>query len=87
MSARSFVAALFAFAMLTSVAPAQEASDGGIFRWNDGRWVQVDGYGTRIAVAPGGEPWVVNSRNEIYRSTSAGFRKAARHGQGHRHRR
>ena len=74
MSVRSFVAALFAFTVLTSVAAAQEAapSDGGIFRWNNGRWAQVDGYGTRIAVAPDGEPWVVNSRNEIYRSVRGG---------------
>jgi hypothetical protein len=75
MSARGFVAALFAITVMTSVTAAQEPSDGGIFRWNNGRWVQVDGFGIRIAVAPDGEPWVVNSRNEIYRSVNGVFEK------------
>ena len=57
-------------------APAQErSSDGSIYRWNNGRWLQVEGFGTRIGVGPDGSPWVVNSKNEIYRWTNGAFQK------------
>ena len=70
MSVRSFVAVLMVFAMLPSVAAGQAGpSDGSIFRWSGGQWVQVDGFGVRISVGPDGSPWVVNSRNEIFRSS------------------
>ena len=67
MRVRSLVAAVFmVLAMLPSAVAAQERpSDGSIYRWNNGRWMQVDGYGTRISVGPDGAPWVINSRNEI----------------------
>jgi hypothetical protein len=74
MRVRSFVAAVVVMlAMLPSVAAAQ--TDGAIYRSNNGRWVQVEGFGTRISVAPDGSPWVVNSMNEIYRWIRGGFEK------------
>jgi hypothetical protein len=78
MRVRSLVAAvvLVALAMLTLRAAAQEGpGDGGIYRWNNGRWMQVEGFGTRISVGPDGTPWVVNSRNEIYRWMNGRFDK------------
>ena len=77
MRVRFFVAAVFVvLAMLPSAAAAQERpSDGGIYRWNNGRWLQVDGFGMRISVGPDGAPWVINSRNEIYRWNRSGFDK------------
>ena len=77
MRMRSLVAALFAvLAMLPSPAAAQDRpSDGAIYQWNAGRWLQVEGFGTRISVAPDGSPWVVNSRNEIYRWANGVFNK------------
>lgn len=40
----------------------------GIWRLNNNdTWTPVDGYGKRIAVAPNGDPWMVNGFNEIYR--------------------
>ena len=83
MRVRFFVAAVFVvFGMLPSpgglpsAAAAQDRpSDGGIYQWNNGRWLQVDGFGVRISVGPDGAPWVVNSRNEIYRWNRSGFDK------------
>ena len=77
MRVRSFVAlVVVVLAMLPLRTAAQEGpSDGGIYRWNNGRWVQVDGYGQRISVGPDGSPWIVNSRNEIYRWMNGGFDK------------
>jgi hypothetical protein len=63
-------------AMLPSAVAAQERpSDGSIYRWNNGRWMQVDGYGTRISVGPDGAPWVINSRNEIFHWNQGAFDK------------
>jgi peptidoglycan hydrolase-like protein with peptidoglycan-binding domain len=42
----------------------------GIFKFNGTDWDQSDGFALRIAVGPGGEPWVVNSQGQIYRRTS-----------------
>ena len=39
----------------------------GIYRWTGVTWQAVDGGGTRIAVAPDGQPWVVNSSGLIFR--------------------
>ena len=77
MRVRTLVAAVVVvLAMLPSVSAAQDRpSDGAIYRWNNGRWLQVDGFGTRIAVAPDGSPWVVNSKNEIYRWSQGAFGK------------
>jgi Tectonin domain len=79
MRVRSLVAAVVVvLTMLPSFATAQtrsSATDGAIYRWNNGRWVQVDGFGSRIAVGPDGAPWVVNSQNEIYRWNNGGFQK------------
>jgi hypothetical protein len=62
--------------MLPLVASAQgRPSDVGIYRWNSGRWLQVEGYGTRISVGPDGSPWVINSRNEIFRWNNGAFDK------------
>ena len=77
MRVRSLVAVVFvALAMLPLRAAAQEGTgDGAIYRWNNGRWMQVEGFGTRISVGPDGTPWVVNSRNEIYRWMNGRFDK------------
>ena len=77
MRARSFVAAVVVvLAMLPLLSAAQQRpTDGSIYRWNNGRWVQVEGFGTRIAVGPDGSPWVVNSGNEIYRWNRNAFEK------------
>lgn len=77
MRVRTLVAAVVvALAMLPSPAASQEgSSDGAIYRWNNGRWLQVEGFGNRISVGPDGTPWVVNSRNEIYRWMNGRFDK------------
>jgi Tectonin domain len=73
MRARLFVVVLSVLALLPSGAIGQEQrDDGNLFRLDGQRWVPVDGYGVRVSVAPNGEPWVVNSRNEIWRSQSGG---------------
>jgi hypothetical protein len=38
-----------------------------IRRWNGNGWTPVSGGGLRIAVEPGGTPWLVNSQGKIYR--------------------
>jgi hypothetical protein len=45
----------------------------GIYEWNGGDWVGVDGGGVRIAVDPGGAPWVVNDANNIYQRVGASW--------------
>jgi hypothetical protein len=37
-----------------------------IYRWNGTHWEKYEGGGKRIAVSPGGLPWVVNNKNEIW---------------------
>ena len=39
----------------------------GIHKWTESTWEPVDGAGRRIAVDQNGNPWVVNSRKQIYR--------------------
>ncbi len=39
-----------------------------IFRWNGSSFTPAGGSGVRIAVDPAGNPWVVNSVGDIYRS-------------------
>ena len=41
----------------------------GIFHWNGSAWDSVDGGAVCIAIAPNGEPWVVNNAGNIFRST------------------
>ena len=38
-----------------------------IYRWNDNAWEKVDGAALRIAVSPGGIPWVVSSDGTIWK--------------------
>jgi len=53
--------------LLQPVALGQrQQRDGALYRWGGEQWVQVDGYGVRVSVAPDGAAWVVNSQNEIY---------------------
>jgi len=40
--------------------------DGGIYLLQGSRWLNVGGYGVRVAVDPEGGRWVVNSRGEIW---------------------
>jgi hypothetical protein len=44
-------------------------TDGGfnIQSWNGKIWQNIDGGGVRIAVDPKGNPWVINSANQIFR--------------------
>src|SRR5262245_43984874 len=71
----SLVAAVtVVLAMLPQSSTAQNR-DASIYRWDNGRWVQVEGFGTRISVAPDGSPWVVNAQNEIYRWSGGRFQK------------
>lgn len=42
-------------------------NNGGIYRWLGDRWSRVEGYGSAIAVAPDGKPWVVRANGEIWR--------------------
>jgi hypothetical protein len=45
----------------------------GIFHWNGGAWANIAGGGVRIAVDPGGLPWIVNSERRIFRTTGSGW--------------
>src|SRR5262245_35542373 len=54
---------------------AQQLTDGGIYRWNNGSWMQMEGFGARISVGPDGAPWIVNAKNQIYRWTNGRFNK------------
>jgi Tectonin domain len=38
----------------------------GIYHWNGSTWAQVQGGAVKIAVGPGGNPWVANSAHRIY---------------------
>lgn len=43
-----------------------------IHRWNGTDWVHIDGGAERIAVDPGGNPWVVNNQNQIFQRHPSG---------------
>jgi hypothetical protein len=49
--------------------PVGSAGDFGIFRFNGTAFEPVDGGGVRIAVAPDGLPFAVNSKGQIFRGT------------------
>lgn len=38
----------------------------GIYRFDNGTWVQVPGGAVRIDVGPNGQPWIVNSYGEVF---------------------
>jgi hypothetical protein len=42
-------------------------SDYGLYHWNGSRWLQDSGSAIRVDVDPWGNPWVINSNNEIFR--------------------
>ncbi|MBL7851678.1 MAG: hypothetical protein JNN04_12310 [Cyclobacteriaceae bacterium] len=44
--------------------------DFGVFSWNGKGWDQATGGGARIAVDGSGNPWIVNSINDIYQYSS-----------------
>jgi hypothetical protein len=72
MRARLFVVLAVLALLPSGVIGQEQRDDGGLARLDGQRWVPVDGYGVRLSVAPNGEPWVVNSRNEIWQSASGG---------------
>lgn len=47
--------------------PVGAGSDFNVLRWNGASWDNVDGGGVRIAVAPDGNAWMINSAGNIYR--------------------
>lgn len=64
----------------TGLPPAQNSSrppDGGIFKWNGQKWVQVYGAGVKISVGPDGSPWLVNSQGIIFRWLDGSFQVVA----------
>jgi hypothetical protein len=75
MAARLFLVVILALAWLPSALVGQENRDANLFRWNGQRWTPVDGYGVRVALEPDGDPWVVNSSNEIWRMVNGTFEK------------
>ena len=42
-------------------------ADGTPHRWDGSKWIAISGKGTRIAVDPQGNPWVVNAARNIFR--------------------
>ena len=42
----------------------------GVYRWDGSNWEAMPGAGFFITVGPRGDPWVVNSHNDIYRWSS-----------------
>jgi tectonin-like protein len=75
MGTRLFFVAFLALAWLPSALVAQKDRDASLFRLNGQRWAPVDGYGVRVALEPDGDPWVVNSSNEIWRMVNGTFEK------------
>ena len=67
MRARSLITILVVVLAMASSALAQQLTDGGIYRWNNGNWMQMEGFGARISVGPDGAPWIVNAKNEVER--------------------
>jgi len=45
----------------------------GIYRWDGGNWIGVDGGAVRIAVGPDGTPWVVNDAGQIYHRSGSSW--------------
>lgn len=45
----------------------------GIYRWNGSGWQGIDGGAVDIAVAPNGQPWVVNNQGYIFRRVNGAW--------------
>ncbi|HEY7189869.1 MAG TPA: tectonin domain-containing protein [Vicinamibacterales bacterium] len=75
MRARLFVVILALASLPLAIAGQEERGDANIFRLNGQQWTRVAGWGIRIAVQSNGDPWVVNSSNEIWRSVNGEFQK------------
>ena len=74
MGPRICVVVFLLLGLLQPVALGQrQQRDGALYRWGGEQWVQVDGYGVRVSVAPDGAAWVVNSQNEIYHFVNGRF--------------
>ena len=63
---------LLVLALVPVIARAQE---GPLYRWTGTAWERVAGSGRRIAVAPDGSAWVVNTAGEIYHSVGDRFER------------
>lgn len=50
-------------------------SNGWVYQWIHGRWELFGGYGTRVAVDPDGNPWIINALNEIWRYSGGSWAK------------
>ena len=61
-------ARLLGVLLLPAIVAAQAIHDAPIYRWNGNGFDRVPGAGSRIAVAPDGSAWVINTANEIYHS-------------------
>ena len=59
-------------------------SDSGIYKWEEDDWVEIEGYGQRIGVAPDGTPWIVNDLGWVLRwdPESAAFVRVPDAGEG-----
>src|SRR5262245_23189389 len=55
--------------------PVGMGGDFGIFHWNGSGWDAIDGGGVRIDVDPSGNPWVVNSKGEIWQRLPTGWKQ------------
>ena len=52
---------------ITGTNPSATPDDFGAHKWTGKDWLGVEGGGVRIDVDPGGNPWMVNSKGEIFR--------------------
>ena len=46
---------------------ANDSGDFYLFTWNGSKWDMIPGFGSDIAVAPNGTPWITNSGGQIYK--------------------
>src|SRR6478672_8915538 len=53
--------------------PSGTAHDFGIHRWTGNNWQGIEGGGVRIDVDQRGNPWIVNSKGEIFRRVNDGW--------------
>ena len=58
-----------------AAAGAQTPGNGNLYRWDGKTFVQENGFGVRVAVAPNGDAWVVNAAGEIYRRAGGEFKQ------------
>ena len=69
------VLTLFLLLSCATAARAQAVGNGNLYRWDGKAFVQENGFGVRVAVAPNGDAWVVNAAGEIYRRAGGEFRQ------------